>query len=392
MNELFDFEDIRPYTDIETCKQLAEFANSSVFIDCIQRYLPVWSRDTIREKLLSCQGSEDFMQVFFGNAIPLMLDKCCHSFTVKGQELLHADQGALFLSNHRDILLDAALLQIVLYNIDFPLTEISLGDNLMMTPDITRFAKLNKMFVVHRAPERREAIYRFNQLSAYLRDLIVNKQNSAWLAHREGRSKTGRDETQRSLIKMLLLSGEGSAWERLKSLNIVIQTLSYAYEPCDVQKVYETNCQGAYEKAPLEDLMHIQEGFESYKGGIHIHLEPLDCGVFDKSLKSAQLVNEVCAYLDQRMAHNFQLFYTHYIAYDVLHERSEFTGYYTVEQREEFLNYLGKKSDHYGEDRRCVYEGLLRLYAAAVENRFERGFGAAPIEVKAFDYHRKSQV
>lgn len=388
MNKIFDFEDIRPYTDAEVVKQLHKLAESEAFLQLLKHYIPVCTQDQLVEGLLTCKGGTDFMERFFGTALAVMLDETCDYFSASGIETLDAQKGYLFLSNHRDILLDAALLQLILSCSHYPLTEISLGDNLMMTPEITNFAKINKMFVVHRSPERREAIYRFSQLSAYLRMKIREEGVSAWLAHKEGRSKNGCDETQASLIKMLLLSGEGSPWEKLKELNIVIQTNAYAYESCDLEKVYETlhYAKEGYKKTPLEDLEHIQRGYESKKGAIHIHLEPLDCNHFDRHLNTKELVQEVCNYIDQRMLNNYQLYYTNYIAYDALHHCETYAKHYSIEQREDFLAYLKGKAVQYPEQECLLYKGLLQLYAKPIERREALQLSVKPIVTQPFAY------
>lgn len=292
--------------------------------------------------------------------------------TADGLEHIKPDDRYLFISNHKDIVLDSALLNMVLFERDLPTSQIAIGDNLMKHRISELIFKINKSFVVKRTGTAVE-LYQYSvKLSQYISDLITQKMDSVWIAQREGRSKDGNDRTQPGLLKMLSLSNKGDLKTFFQQLNIIPVAISYEYDPCDLLKTQEylkKKTEPEYKKEFDEDVESMLLGLRGPKGRVHFHFgKPLkeELEVFD-TLPNAKKQLEVLAQIIDKAIHlHYELHPVNYIASDLLHQSNQYAGLYTLQASQ----YLEEKmaqlsSDPTGEGR----EYFLAMYANPLINQ-----------------------
>ena len=281
------YADIRPYNDDEVAPALARLMADNQFIDVIAKYnLPKWlstwpaiARPLVRMKLKKKWGEVstiEQVQQEVAHYLQILIDKTTCKVTYSGLETLDSDTSYLFISNHRDIVLDPALVNWGLHQQDMRTVRIAIGDNLLQVPYITELMRLNKSFIVKRSAKApKEMLKALSQLSAYIYDSL-SEGNSIWIAQKEGRAKDGVDQTDPALLKMLQLHGRKQKLDfaqYIKQLKIVPVAISYQYEPCAISKakeLYHKKQYGEYVKAQGEDIASIVEGFSSDKGHVHV--------------------------------------------------------------------------------------------------------------------------
>lgn len=325
MSELEDkYADIRPYNDDEVAASLARLINDNAFIDVIAKYnlprfisaMPFIARILVRSQLRKKWGKftnvEDVQ-----NEVAKYLDKLIKRTTSKvtfsGLDKLDPQQAYLFISNHRDIVLDPALVNWGLYQHKMKTVRIAIGDNLLQIPYITELMRLNKSFIVKRSAKApKEMLKALTQLSSYIYDSLT-AGNSIWIAQKEGRAKDGFDQTDPALLKMLQLNGRKQKkefGEYIKELKIVPVSISYQYEPCAISKakeLYHKQQHGEYVKSAGEDIASIVEGFSSAKGHVHLAFgQPVESGCDD--------ADELAQTIDKHIVESFYLHPGNYIA------------------------------------------------------------------------------
>lgn len=359
------FKTIAPYSQSQIEETLVWLESSEEFIKGVQYFYPDWTKEGIIKKLKSCRTCTDFQVTFIEMIIKNSIKNTMDSLEIIGLEEMDT-KNSLFISNHRDIFLDSALLQNQLYDMGRPFTEISLGDNLMVDETIKAVAKLNNMFTVFRGGKRMEQLKNSVNLSKYIRHSIVNKKVSSWIAQGNGRTKDGNDVTATGLIKMLLLSGGADIKKSLSELNIVVATVSYEYEPCAFEKANELSIvdrKGKYEKEKFENISSILKGINDDKGNVKLVFEKLNIDHIDFSNNRKKDVVKIANEIDKIMYKNYQVWKTNYMAYDLLLNDFKYQKYYTREDVVRFKNYL-KESDN--ED---IYYRLLKMYTNPVYNK-----------------------
>ena len=362
-----DFKDIVPYDPARILQAIEELKTDAVFHKGVQYFYPDWSVDLIRDKLDTCRSCADFQIEFIEKIIKNSIEQTMDRFTIEGIENLYPGH-CLILSNHRDIFLDAALLQNHLYDLGKPFTEISLGDNLMVNPTLRNVAKLNNMFTVFREGSTREKLRNSVHLSHYLRYAITEKKVSAWLAHRNGRTKDGNDRTSPGLIKMLLLSGGNDVRQSLEDLNIVISTISYEYEPCAFVKAEELrweNQETPTEQKGKDDIRSIISGIKSYKGNVSLVFETLNLDALSFTNNRKTDVLTIAKAIDEVIYRNYKIFKTSYMAYDLLHQENNYTEFYSPEDLSGFKQYLSEADDQ------DLYMRVLHMYANPLLNKLK---------------------
>lgn len=359
------FKGIEPYSDTKVRETLKWLETNEEFINGIQFFYPTWSRQQILDKLQFCKSCSDFQIQFVVDVINRSINEAMDSFEIIGLEELDTP-NCLFMSNHRDIFLDSALLQNRLYEIGRPFTEISLGDNLVVNDTMLAVAKLNSMFTVLRSKNKSEMLQNSKNLSSYLRYSVRDKKVSSWIAQRNGRTKDGNDETAPGLIKMLLLSGGSDIKKAIEELNIVVSTISFEYEPCAFEKATELSTidkEGSYKKSKFENLYSIVNGLKDHKGHVKLVFEKLDVNNIEFSNNRKKDVVKVANEIDRIVYKNYQLRKTNYIAHDLLYSDGKYRHHYTETEVEGFEKYLSKASN---ED---IYNRLLRMYVAPLHNK-----------------------
>ena len=359
------FKTIAPYSQSQIEETLVWLESSVEFIKGVQYFYPKWTKEKVIKKLKACNTCADFQVTFIEMIIKNSINNTMDSFEIIGLDKIDTT-NSLFISNHRDIFLDSALLQNHLYDIGRPFTEISLGDNLMVNDTMKAVAKLNNMFTVFRGGKRMEQLKNSVNLSKYIRHSITDKKVSSWIAQGNGRTKDGNDVTATGLIKMLLLSGGADIKNSLAELNIVVSTISFEYEPCAFEKAHELSLldeEGTYHKKEFENISSILKGIHDHKGQVKLVFEKLNVDNIEFTNNRKKDVIKITKEINKIVYKNFQLWKTNYMAYDLLLNDYKYQKYYNREDVVNFKNYL-KRSDN--ED---IYYRLLKMYTNPIYNK-----------------------
>lgn len=378
MVDLSEFEDIRPYSDEEAVEAMQRVSRHPA-LPTISKYLfPKQSINTLAQMLREIKSVEEFQKVVMIGVINAVLARSSEGFTFSGMSNLNKVDGKfLAVSNHRDIVLDPALIQYSLDASGFPMAELCVGSNLLTNKLIEDLLKSNRMIKVIRGISARQMYLNSQTLSKYIRLSITSGKASIWVAQKEGRSKNGIDKTEQGLLKMFDMSGEGSFEENFKKLNIVPMSISYEYEPCDSRKARELllSRKAPYVKKKNEDLHSILTGIGQQKGHIHLSVgEPLTAE--EIAAAAAQNGNDryqnLRGILDRRIRSGYKLWKTNYMGYDLMHGTSEFLGEkYLPEDMEKFKAYtehkLAKLERHL--DRKELRDIFWHIYGNPVENQ-----------------------
>lgn len=350
MVDLSEFSSISPYTDAEAAEALNKLADYPVVGIASQHFFPEESPDFLKNILKSIKTIDEFQVLVMQKLVRWVIDHTSRNFSYDGISNIDPSKKFLALSNHRDIMLDPAITQLVLYSNGIPMTEIAVGDNLITNKTIEWLIRSNRMIKVIRGVSARELYLSSQLLSKYIRLNITEQRSSIWLAQRQGRTKNGYDTTEQGLLKMLDMSGTGDFQKNFEELNIIPLSVSYEYEPCDVLKARELviSRKRKYVKAEGEDLRSIMEGIMQPKGSIHLNIgKPLtteeiaEAARCDKNDRY-QLIRHA---VDLRVIEGYKLWKNNYIAYDILNHSFKYSDYYSPVDMEQFVSYMTKKLD-----------------------------------------------
>ena len=350
MVDLSEFESISPYTDAEAAEALSKLAEYPLLAKVSQQFFPEESPDFLKNILKQIKTIDQFQVLVMQKFVRWVLEHTARNFSYDGISNIDPEKKFLALSNHRDIILDPAITQLVLYNNGFPMTEIAVGDNLITNKTIEYLIRSNRMIKVVRGITARELYLSSQLLSRYIRLNITEQRSSIWLAQRQGRTKNGYDTTEQGLLKMLDMSGTGDFQKNFEELNIIPLSVSYEYEPCDVLKARELviSRKRKYVKAEGEDLRSIMEGIMQPKGSIHLNIgKPLTSEEIEAAARCDkndryQLIRHA---VDLRVIEGYKLWKNNYIAYDILNHSFKYSDYYSPVDMEQFISYMTKKLD-----------------------------------------------
>lgn len=366
------FDRIRCYNDSEAVDALKRMVEYDEFYPVFKHVFPNLDQSALTDLFLSVTGSYDFQKRVMNDAVKTVIKFSMDEFSCEGIENLDKNEAYLYVANHRDIVMDAALLQHSLVTHDMNTTQITFGDNLMSSDFIIDFGKINKMFTVIRDADGREALRNSQELSAYMRYVIRSKKESVWIAQRPGRTKNGLDKTQEGLLRMFSMSGEGSYKDRLKDLNIVPLAISYEFEPCDYLKVYEL-CEkkrGKYIKKEGEDFNSVVEGIRVSKGRTKLvmgtSLSPFIDALPD-DIDKKEILKVVAGEIDRQIYSNYQLWPTNYIAHDMLNAGRQYTAKYTQEEKDRFVAHMTSCAAKLDLDADEFKTAFLSLYANPIK-------------------------
>ncbi len=344
------YEEFRPYNEAETKEAILRVTKDERFFKAIKFFYPEYSQIDYTKLINSLNSIKDFQINIMHNIINKIVDTSSTGLTYSGIENVDKDKNYVFVSNHRDIFLDASLLQVILVDENLSTTEITFGNNLMTDKLVYDIGKINKMFKVYRKGTPKELLKKTIQLSEYIRYTIFNKNQSVWIAQRGGRTKDGNDKTQTGIIKMLNSSGANSIEENIKDLNILPLSISYEFEPNDYLKVNEilNTENGKYIKSENEDLNSIIEGITANKGRIHLAFGNTinnNLGEVENINRTNDKVKKIAETIDNQIYKNYKLWPNNYIAADILAGTKKFANYYSSEEKEIFIGY--KKTQLY---------------------------------------------
>lgn len=377
MAELNEFDSISPYSDEEAVKALGKVADHPA-VPAISKYIFPNEPDTfMRDVLKGVKSVDEFQTMIMSKAIEWILTNTAHIFSYDGiNNLKQIDGKFLALSNHRDIILDPAITQEVLYGNGIPMTQIAVGDNLLSSKTIEYLLRSNRMIKVIRGISARELYLSSQMLSKYIRQTITSGNSSVWMAQRQGRTKDGIDTTEQGLLKMLDMSGAKSFEENFKELNIVPLSISYEYEPCDIRKARELLIKknGPYVKKPKEDLHSIIIGIRQPKGNIHLNIgQPLT----DEEIAHAASCGRNFRYqairhaVDRRVIEGYRLWKTNYMGYDLANHSFKYADKYTPKDLQKFTEYAEMKLNTVEKslNRNELREIFFRIYGNPVACR-----------------------
>lgn len=365
------FSDIRPYLEDEIIPALNRIAKHPLLTPIISYLFPNKEPEKMRQLISALKSVEDFQDKVMFYAIRKIILDTAGSLSYEGLDKLRDNKKHLFISNHRDILLDSGIIQVILHMNGIQTSEMAVGDNLITDPFIEDIARSNKMIRVERGKNARELYNSSMLLSRYIRQRISTEESSVWIAQRNGRTKDGVDLTEQGLLKMLEMSGKGDFAKDFDQLSIVPVSISYEFEPCDLLKTKELfiSRRKKYIKTPGEDLNSIITGIMQYKGNIHISFcKPVslqELTTFSR-LEKNEKFKALAEGIDRAIIESYQLWKNNYIAYDLLFSSDKYTSDYSPSEKNHFLNYLRYKlSDTEGNPKE-MEEIFLSIYANPV--------------------------
>lgn len=372
-----EFDTIRPWEPEDLPEVFDRLLANDQFKQVLAYLYPQVPLEMIAQKLKACKTNLDFQLAFAYDFVHGILKKAATGCEMDCSSLDNT-RNYTFISNHRDIVLDSAILDVMLIDNKFKTTcEIAIGDNLLSLPWVKDLVRVNKAFIVERALSMRQMLMSSKRLSDYMHFAIKEKNENIWIAQREGRAKDSNDRTQKSILQMMSMGGEGSIIERLKQLHLVPLSISYEYDPCDFLKAKEFQQKRDYaewKKGPTDDLVSMQTGIFGYKGHVHYHAAPcLDeyLDSLDPDMPKQDIYNKVAAYIDQQIHRNYRLYPGNYVALDMLEETEAYTDQYTAEDKAKFEKYIQgqlAKIDLPNKDEAYLKERLLTMYANPVRN------------------------
>ena len=372
-----EFDTIRPWEPEDLPEVFDRLLANDQFKQVLAYLYPQVPLEMIAQKLKACKTNLDFQLAFAYDFVHGILKKATTGCEMDCSSLDNT-RNYTFISNHRDIVLDSAILDVMLIEHKFKTTcEIAIGDNLLSLPWVKDLVRVNKAFIVERALSMRQMLMSSKRLSDYMHFAIKEKNENIWIAQREGRAKDSNDRTQKSILQMMSMGGEGSIIERLKQLHLVPLSISYEYDPCDFLKAKEFQQKRDYaewKKGPTDDLVSMQTGIFGYKGHVHYHAAPcLDeyLDSLDPDMPKQDIYNKVAAYIDQQIHRNYRLYPGNYVALDMLEETEACTDQYTAEDKAKFEKYIQgqlAKIDLPNKDEAYLKERLLTMYANPVRN------------------------
>ena len=372
------FDDIRPYRDDEVPAAMHRIAANDLFPLLSSFAFPDRNVEDVRAIVKDIRTVDEFQTRIMWFVNEQIVRRSMSSYTVSGIESLDPAGSYLFVSNHRDIMLDASVLQNVLHTHGFQTSEITFGANLMSSNLVIDIGKSNKMFRVERGGNMKDFYRSSVHLSEYIRHTITNKGQSVWIAQRNGRTKDGNDATDQGIVKMFGISRRDDKIKALSDLRIVPLSISYEWETCDYMKaleLYQSRSE-KYVKKQGEDLSSIISGITSFKGDVHLTFCPMvterDLMAYD-SLTGIEYNKEVAKLLDRRIYDGYRLTPNNFIAHDLRFGKSEFNGEkYTDEQKERFLHHLRKLEKYDVDEPEVLLDIFLGIYSNPVDNCFRK--------------------
>lgn len=368
-----EFKNIRPYIGDEVRAAVDRLIKVDEFFE-IFTMLSKRSKDELFKRLNVVNSTEKFFTRFFRPVIEDITENTTSGITISGLNKLKKDKNYIFISNHRDIILDSSILNVILHENGFRLIQSAIGSNLLINSWVTDFVKLNSCFTIERNISGREMLISSALRSKYMRELITESNNSIWIAQREGRTKDGNDRTQQSILKMFRMSGSRDFAKNMAELNIVPVSISYEWEPCDDMKASELYLKtiSEYRKTPEDDMKSMINGLAAFKGRIHYSIcDPIEKYI-DKTEEFDGLqakADYLASCIDKEIYANFKLWENNYIAYDIKHSINKYEKYYTKDKRDFFIKTMQNKIDKLEGNRSFLNNIFLEIYSNPIKNQ-----------------------
>ena len=373
-----NFEDIRPLNQDEVQAAIEELLASEEFRHALRYVKPDLDWDQLSAAMRACKTKEQFKSTLAYDAVMTVAKKTTFSLTISGRSRLPEGKPACtFISNHRDIVLDASFLNVMLYDVGYGMTQVAIGDNLLIRPWIKTFVRLNNSFIVKRGVSVRQMLEVSGTLSAYINHTIKDTKESIWIAQREGRAKDSNDRTQPSVLKMLCMAGGKDIIGNLKSLNIVPVAISYEFDPCDYLKAQEFQLKRdnpEYHKTQRDDLLNMETGILNNKGRVHFTISQLindQLDQLDPNMDRNELFAAVASIIDKEIYRHYRFYPNNYVAYDLLSSTRRFSDHYGLKDKKAFEEYLQKQLDKIvipNKDENFLRKKILEMYANPLKN------------------------
>ena len=378
---LSDFDAIRPFEPEELPAAYDRLVANPQFRAVVGMLYPQVPFEALEKKMRACNTSMEFQLAFCYDFLEMLMAKASLGMDIN-VDAIDVSKRFTFVSNHRDIVLDSALLDKLLVDAGFKTTcEIAIGDNLLSLPWEKDLVRINKSFIVERSLQPREMLLASKRLSEYMHFVIQEKNDNVWIAQREGRAKDSDDRTQPAILKMMAMGGTGTPSERLQQLHIVPLSISYEFDPCDFLNAREFQLRRdnpEWKKEKNDDVVSMQTGIMGFKGHVHYHCAPC----IDEYLQQlpantpkTEFFDIVAAHIDSEIHRNYRLYPSNYIAADML-DGTSFAkeGKYTEADRQQFEAYLQgqlNKIDLADKDIPFLRERMLTMYANPLRNKMK---------------------
>ena len=378
-----DFTDISSYSDAQVPEKLKELESNKEFLGYIasllfpksNKYFSWLSNAYVGwkfNKLFSHCNSIDDFQNRMAPLVKSMINSTTDGFSYSGIENL-TDKPTLFIGNHRDISLDAAFLNYLLYSKKLNTVRIAIGDNLLDGGFAEILMRLNKSFVVHRNIKGvKETLRKLSKLSAYINHSIQNENENIWIAQKEGRANDGNDFTDESVLKMLFLDQRKnmSVREWVKKVNLTPVVISYEFDPLDTVKAKGWDFQEDWtsEQINKNDLNEMASGIFGYKGRVHLHI----C----KPIKECDDTEKLANLIQEEIISNYYLWPSNHTAASILPNLS--SNYLNMEVSPENQNSLSYFKDRLSNLNSQQKEEMLMTYARPVFNKERARLATGP--------------
>lgn len=386
------YSDIAPYDDSLFHGKMEQLVTQPGLLHALNYIMPPNDVPVLIDELLKINNKYDFQHQIMYPFLEMLAKKTTSGISLGGEKYINPALNYVFITNHRDIVLDASFLNLTFLRRGIPTSEVAIGNNLLIYDWITDLVRLNKSFIVKRNTGLREGLEAAKKLSGYIHYAILEKHESVWIAQREGRAKDSSDHTQESVIKMLALAGEGQFIDKLKEINLMPVSISYEFDPNDYLKAKEfllRRRDPEFKKSQRDDLFSMETGLLQFKGRVHFQLAPrinakLDLlGDFKDNNTAAKCV---CAIIDQAIHRGYEIFPINYVAFDLLHKTNRFSRKYTEEEKASTLEYLEAQLNKVdvenitAEEREFMMEMMLVMYANPLKNKLKSLVGEVGIK------------
>ncbi len=373
---MFKFDSIRPFYDAEVNEAIRASINHPMLKAIMNFTFPDVDEEVWKNQLIKTHSIRDFQCNFIYESVQMVLRKSSEGLTTSGFEKLEKNTSYLFISNHRDIILDTSLLNVCLFDHGLVMTASAIGDNLVKKDFLLNLSKLNRNFLVQRGLPPRELLQSSKLMSDYIGQLLLRENRSVWIAQREGRTKDGNDATHSGVLKMLGMgSDEKNLMDYFKKIKIVPVSISYEYDPTDALKMPQILAEAndeTYIKEKNEDFITLLSGIIGQKKRIHIHVGEILNNEFDvikaENDNSNKQVQALAQVIDDSILQSYKLWPTNYIAYDLLNKTNKFSHNYSENEKSLFERRLEMKIDASNE---ALKDSFLAMYANPVVNKLK---------------------
>jgi hypothetical protein len=372
------FDDIRPLVDAEVPEAIEKLIAIPAFEQAFRYIKPDLNWKEFKQQIRGFKTIKDFKTILTYDAVMTVGRSTTFSLTISGRSRL--PEGLVpctFISNHRDIVLDAAFLNVMLYDVGYGMTQVAIGDNLLIRPWIETVVRLNNSFIVKRGVSGRQQLEVSAELSAYIHQTIKETKESVWIAQREGRAKDSDDKTQSSILKMLNMGGNKDILSNLMELDIVPVAISYEFDPCDFLKAKEFQQKrdnADFVKSKRDDLLNMETGILSNKGRVHFTIcSPINpqLDTLDRSLDKIELYARIANIIDREIYKHYRFYPCNYVAYDLQTNTNRFSGNYGPKDKKQFESYLQGQLDKIvipNKDEAYLRGKILDMYTNPLKN------------------------